>query len=176
MERIHSQRPLGICLILMAVVVSTSIAQPTNMGANQDSSRPSRPEFRYIILYTSIREFGSEQQRQVVVLLDDKAFSEDTLRKLAALLSKRYPEPDWMFAWIKTDLAQVRTPEETDLYGHIGSSGSTTPDTSDNYDVAVFMRNGEDQSVTYHTKPPRRDGRIVIKWSTDRPSGGKPSQ
>ncbi|HKV38212.1 MAG TPA: hypothetical protein VJX67_03285 [Blastocatellia bacterium] len=163
MERIHFERKLAICVIMIAGLAVASLAP--SVGAAQEDSRPSRPEFRYIILDSYVREIGFEQQRQVIVLLDDKAFSEDTLRKLAALLCKRYPRPDEMYAWIYTDLAQVRTPEETDYYGRSGDSGSTSPGASDNYDMAVLMRSGDDETVVYHTKPPRRDGRIVINWS-----------
>jgi hypothetical protein len=67
-------------------------------------------EFRYVIYRNEV----SDSSRRLYVLLDLAAFSEDTLKKLFDLLSKRFPTPEWLDVWVATSLQQARTPEEVD--------------------------------------------------------------
>jgi hypothetical protein len=177
-------RGVGMLLIMIGAAVAPSVAWPTVVIGGQDNSQAqvNRPEFHYVILDTWVRQIGSLNERHVIVLMDEKAFSEDNLKKLAALLSKRYPRPESLTAWIKTNLAQVRTPEELDLSGHSGGAGDygaggppqgqghtetskeQGPYESDNYPDAVLFR-GEDGSeeINYYTVNPPRDGKIIIQ-------------
>ena len=49
------------------------------------------------------------------MLLDPKSFSEENLKQLFALLSKRFPEPTELVVNVYTDLEDIMTPEEGDV-------------------------------------------------------------
>jgi hypothetical protein len=50
--------------------------------------------------------------RDLVVVLEEKAFNEKNLRELFTLLSKRFDDRPGLFISVTTSLAAVRTPEE----------------------------------------------------------------
>ena len=75
----------------------------SNPQADNNTKEHTTP-FRYIIFRNSVETRGSESaERTGQVLLDDNAFSEETLRTLLRLISRRYPRPDWMTVWVLTN-------------------------------------------------------------------------
>jgi len=57
----------------------------------------------------------TRKSRGVDVLLDPKSFSEENLKQLFAMLSKRFPEPAKLIVNVYTDLEDIMTPEEGDV-------------------------------------------------------------
>jgi hypothetical protein len=155
---------LIISIAFMGGLLATGIIS-TRTAVAQQPSEPFHSRFRYIILSTEVHAIGDQQMRGVEVLLDSTAFSEGNLKELFALLSKRYPEPQWMDASVLTSLEQVRTPEEFDLYGRAQFSGAKSyPLHYDDYDLAIFMRHGEDHFFRYTVRSirPERDMKTVV--------------
>ncbi len=72
--------------------------------------------FRYAIIVNDV-EGGDSPYRSISVLLDEVSFSNETLKKLFYLMSKRFPEPQRLEVWVKTSLWDVPTPEEADEGG-----------------------------------------------------------
>jgi hypothetical protein len=111
---------------------------------------------------------GEKGARNVQVLLDDAAFSENTLKELFSLLIKRYPEPDWIYVWVVTSLHQVATPEEADLPQL--SESNSNPD-YDKYHHAVLIKQGEDEFFRYFPNPPSAQMKTVVIRGIDSATG-----
>jgi hypothetical protein len=142
---------IGLCLSADARFVSG------NLTTHQEKPHPAPPKspFRYVITWNKITEGtrypegGSLRSRGVSVLLDAKSFSEETLRRLLELLSKRFPDPDELLVSVYTNLDDVRTPEEAETPA-TGSMDLTAP----KYAWAFYIRNSESEHFSYHTKDP----------------------
>jgi hypothetical protein len=140
--------PVLIAYFGGSYLLPLAIASPRPSQAQ--AKVPFRSDFRYIVLSTEVRSFGDVKVRGVVVLLDEAAFSEDNLRRLFELLSKRYPDPEWMDAHVLTSLEQVQTPEEHDVYGNASIQGGFGNLIRYNdFNRAIFFRYGEKQFFRY---------------------------
>ena len=65
--------------------------------------------FKYLILYESVdRDSGDPKARQLVIFLDERAYSKENLRKLFIYISNRYPAPENMFVSLETSWDRVR--------------------------------------------------------------------
>jgi hypothetical protein len=126
----------------------------------QKSEQTSK-EFRYVIISESVEDADDPDiaRRNVEVLLDERAFSEETLKRLFDLCSLRFPKPDWMFVWVSTNLKQVATPEERDLPSVSESKGNPE---SDKYHWAVLIRDGDNELFRYNPNPPSPEIKTVI--------------
>ena len=96
-----------IALTLLLAILSV----PPANSQDRASSHPNRSSFRYIIFNNGLLHNG----RLVLVLLDAKSFSEQHLRELFELISKRCPEPDELHVGVFTNLEQIPTPEEEEF-------------------------------------------------------------
>jgi len=128
----------------------------SNFTTHQEKPHPAPPSpFHYAITRNQITdgtrypEGGTARFRGVDVLLDAKSFSEETLRRLLELLSKRFPNPDELLVSVYTNLDDVRTPEEAEIPA-TGSVDLTAP----KYAWAFYIRNSETEHFSYHTKEP----------------------
>jgi hypothetical protein len=116
-EDIDMSSKIILNIVALGIIVTASLqassfkpASGFTGGTGQDLERS---EFRYLIVETSIdRGDPKVPVRIVTILLDEKSFSEDTLRKLYHLVSKRFPKPKSMKVWVYTSLDDVATPEE----------------------------------------------------------------
>src|SRR5436853_2128751 len=100
-------------------------------GDTQKMPNRFRSPFRYAIVGNEIvNPTGHPEDafRYVVILLDGKAFSEDTLRSLFKLVSSRFPAPRRLDVQVNTSLEQVETPEEHEQGKVSESSGDTNMD------------------------------------------------
>lgn len=99
-----------------------------------------------------------------MILLNDKAFSEPTLRELFKLLSGRFPIPNRLYVQVYTNLDQVETPEE-----HEQGKGSESPGdpNMDKYHWAFFIRSHDSELIRYNPKPPDRTMKTVILKGKD---------
>src|SRR5205085_5305609 len=105
----------GDFLLSVSGVVRASSLVP------QKKECPEAPKsaFRCAIVYNDeadYRSLGGDagKFRVVEVLLDSNSFSEDTLRQLFALLSKRFPTSGRLFLHVHTNLEDVYTPQEAE--------------------------------------------------------------
>jgi hypothetical protein len=118
--------------------------------------------FRYVIYSNKIVPVG----RNVDVLLDKEAFSEDTLKQLFYLVSKRFPEPGYLHVSVQTSLWQTETPEEQDV-GQISEQGEDPHYRQ--FPRAVLMRINGDELFRYSSdeEPPYRNLKTVILKGRD---------
>ena len=106
--------------VSLGVSVSGSLAAQTlaPQGDLKPCPEPPRTPFRYVITRDEVTEStyypqgGKFRTRGVNVLLDEKSFSESTLKQLFALISKRFPDPDGLRVTVYTNLEDMMTPEE----------------------------------------------------------------
>ena len=129
-----------LCLILVGFL--TSCAEHLFLSRAQEG-RPTashQSEFRYLIFRNGLLHDG----RLVFVLLDEKSFSERTLKVLFNLVSKRFPNPDELRIAVYTNLAQIPTPEEEDAEGALSPESKPRPDPSSirKDRIAVYTRLG----------------------------------
>ncbi|MBI3652974.1 MAG: hypothetical protein HY231_18260 [Acidobacteria bacterium] len=165
---------LIICLFLEFVF---SLANPR--GVLGDSAMMQdfdefgiKSEFRYIIVDSSInRDNPKEPVRVVTILLDEKSFSDDTLRKLYALVSKRLPRPKLMKIWVYTSMEQIATPEEEEnpVASHI-RTGKVGPD---KYYHAFMLRQDGNALFWYYNLDGTEIKTIIIKGKNPLLSKGK---
>jgi hypothetical protein len=120
-------------------------------------------EFRYIIVADTVGGYD-KPIRSVTVLLDETAFSENTLVKLFALLSKRFPEPQRLEVWVKTNLWQLDTPEEADM-PVISERGYDPHD--DLHPSALLMREDGNELFRYTPKAPYANMKTVVLKGKD---------
>ncbi len=125
-----------------------------------------RSPFRYAIIWDHVGEYGNypagptRKSRGVDVLLDPKSFSEENLKQLFALLSKRFPEPTELLVSVYTDLEDIMTPEEGDFIWENCTLdlAKLTP----KYPWAFYMRTSDSEHFTYHTKQPNEQPKQVV--------------
>lgn len=67
---------------------------------------------RYVIVYNEV--FDSKV-RWLDIVIDEKQFNEENLRKTFELIKKRFPEPFAMNIEIHTNLETIETPEEKEM-------------------------------------------------------------
>lgn len=126
--------------------------------------------FRYIIVANTREqyEFLSEPRRSVMILLDEKSFSEDNLRILFGLVSKRFPEPKKLYVDVVTNLEQLSTPEEQDRFTG-GVSGEPGDPDRNKYYWAVYFRNRHYEGFNYSPVNDKTDiKRVVIREHVER--------
>jgi len=116
--------------------------------------------FRYAVVHNEVAK--ALPVRQVWVLMEDKAFTEENLKSLFELVIKRFPEPYEMNIWVYTNLADVPTPEEADEGGM--SEVKDAPPLS-GAPTAVCVRNDKTEYINYFYPTPKgqEHGKIVIR-------------
>jgi|GEM_PF-3437244 len=126
-----------------------------------------RSSIRYAIVGNDVANITGDRKdarRFVGVLMDEKAFSEENLRSLFPLLSKRFPDPQRLTVHVFTSLEQVRTPEESDTGG---ISEGPSDFSLDNYHRALFIRDDGNELIRYSTELPVRGLRTVVLKGRD---------
>lgn len=163
---------LTLMTLLVAVYfclsVSGGVAAQT-LATQQDLKpcpEPPRSAFRYVITRSDITEGtyypqgGKFRARGVDVLLDEKSFSESTLRQLFALISKRFPDPAELRVSVYTSLEDMLTPEEGE---HVATNCTFDLD-SFKFPSAFYTRDGEREQFVYRNKEGGgTDKRIVLR-------------
>jgi len=141
---------LGISVFVMMILLQAdSWEQQKSKYRDWRSS-----EFRYLI-YANHANFDDPAkpiQRQVYLLLKEKAFSAANLKKLFALISRRFPQPDWLEVWVRTSLMQIGTPEEQDE-PLISESPYIDPH-EDEHPEALMIRIQDNEILRYTPSPP----------------------
>ncbi|MGH9949794.1 MAG: hypothetical protein ACRD6X_21710 [Pyrinomonadaceae bacterium] len=135
---------------MILVVASMSYAQNS---AIPNSTTNGKSDFRYVIVDNEVQE----NERIVQVLMDEKSFSEENLRKLFRLVSKRLPSPSVLRINVATSLDQLATPEEADQGWNSGETSRIT----ENHFWAIYLRSKDDEFFRYSPVNDRSDNRIV---------------
>lgn len=102
--------------ILLIVVLIVLVLVHSTAGRDSRDQDRGEPLFHYVIIKTDVMDTDqpSMATQSVVVLMDEKAFSEDNLKTLFALLSKRFIATPWLDVFVYTSLDQLDTPEQQD--------------------------------------------------------------
>lgn len=163
--RIQTVLIITICagLVFMSQMVAQTVVDGEGRHKTQTRREPNyRASFRYVIVYNEI--VGGEDDlreafRYVEVLLDERAFSEKTLKELFRLLSKRFREPKDMDVAVYTSLEQIDTPEERDA----GKISEAPEDPAlDQHPSAVLIRKGECEFFRYTPQAPSTEMKTVV--------------
>src|SRR5688572_28362400 len=141
MKYLGRQDSASFFVFVLLLLVSTGLGQ----GKRAESPSFQFSPFRYVIIENRIEKDDSETSRIVEVLLEERAFSEQNLRILFELLSKRFPTEDSLHVRVHTSLDQAPTPEERD---EGGTSGNPEPSRRKYY-WAVYVRSDYDEHFRY---------------------------
>ena len=119
-KRVKSITFARIVFLLLFVCAVSTQAQTPQFALSQQKAH-SRGDwrtspFRYLIFENVVQndDSGGSASRDVAILMEEKAFSVENLKKLYHLVSRRFPNPQLLNIWIETSLVQVPTPEEKD--------------------------------------------------------------
>ncbi|OLE51429.1 MAG: hypothetical protein AUG51_23330 [Acidobacteria bacterium 13_1_20CM_3_53_8] len=149
----------------------TFLAHPNATFARKSQNRSDHSPFRYVIVYNEVKvnnEESSYTRRDVEVLLDENAFSENTLKELFKLLSQRFPEPDGLTVDVYTSLEQIDTPEEHEGGRMFAESRTGTRRVSPEelnfrkHPSAVLMRQNGNELFRYTIRPNNLKLKTVI--------------
>ncbi|MGE0887740.1 MAG: hypothetical protein AB7P14_29820 [Blastocatellales bacterium] len=151
---------LSIKSMIVILTMVLAIYLPEHGRAKQ-IIQEGKPKFKYLIFRNALDEKKEVQhiRRTLGIFLEEKAFSEQNLKELYSLLSKRFPEPSWLEIWVYTDLNQVETPEEADT-----PKSSNTPDNLeiDRFYWAWIYSNKGNTFFRYNINPPNKQIKTVI--------------
>lgn len=133
-------------LSLVLVGILTDSAAGWSLSRTQEGQpiSSSRSEFRYLIFSNGLLH----DSRMVFVLLEEESFSEETLKKLFGLVSKRFPNPTELHVAVYSNLDQIPTPEEEDAEGSLSAEVPADPRTK-KHRTAVYVRRQGSESFTY---------------------------
>lgn len=161
---------LRVLLCIGFILATNSLAETGNkqLSASTNQDRPARSPFRYIIISNEVNNASDDPQnarRHVGVLLDERAFSVETLKELFNLVSIRFPQPDRLEVSVYTSLEQLSTPEERE--NRIWISGSNNNPSFDDYHRALFIRESGNELIRYSVNLPVRGLTTVILKGRD---------
>ena len=142
---------VGFCLYVSGSVTAQTL--PSHKDLKPCPESPQSP-FRYVITRSEITEGthypegGKFRARGVDVLLDEKSFSESTLKQLFALISKRFLDPAELHVSVYTSLDDMMTPEE----GEFIATNCTLDLAKLKFPPAFYTRDSERERFVYRSK------------------------
>jgi hypothetical protein len=165
---------LTTSLFVGLILASSSFMKMNSTHTLQSTDRQSyRSPFRYVITSNVVINSGKNPRdayRSVGILLDKNAFSEETLKGLFKLVSKRFPKPKDMEVWVSTNLEQIPTPEESEA----GAMSEAPDDPAlEKYPSALLIRKGSNELFRYTSNPPSPDMKTVVLRGGDPQSNQK---
>jgi hypothetical protein len=169
-------RIVNTTVIFLFVVTTFASSTSWHVCYGQNRERAYTSPFRYVIVHNEVivdEDEPSYTNRRVEVLLDEKAFSEKTLKQLLEFLVKRFPTPDSLTITVYTNLEQIDTPEERET-GRIfveSPTGRGKPTEEElmsrKYPSAVLMRQDGNELFRYTIKPNNLRLKTVILKGRD---------
>jgi hypothetical protein len=151
---------LVLCIVFLSTANGLATGNSCYGSQKLVKNKNKRAAFRYVIISNKVDNVDPNNSfRAVEVLLDEKAFSEENLKKLFLQVSKRYPEPEWLKIHVYTSLEQVPTPEESE---QPAISEDYDNPYNDKYHWAFFMREDGNEQFRYNPKPPDIDLKTVV--------------
>ena len=150
---------LSVKLLSSFLLVALAITPLRSQEAG--SAQDYRSNFRYLIVSNGLLHNG----RLVFALMDEKSFSEENLKELFRLISKRFPKPSELHVAVFTNLEQVQTPEEEDFYKALSPEIEIPTNVNvDRYPSAVYVRSKGKESFSFSVVSPRRvERKFIIK-------------
>ncbi len=117
------------------------------------------PKVRYIVVSNRLLHSG----RLVFVLVDEQSFSEQNLKEVFQLVSKRYPKPDQLWITVFTNLEQYPTPEEEDYMQLVPSDDSMPFITKgEKHPIANYSRLEGNEAFEYSRGDGQEKKRVVL--------------
>ena len=166
--KVRSDLHLLLCISFLLISNCLAVTGNRQMLHSTNQERSARSPFRYIIISNEVSNASDNSQnaqRHVGVLLEEKAFSEETLKELFKLVSTRCPQPDRLEVSIYTSLEQLDTPEERD--NRVWISGSNGNTSFDNYHRALFIRQNGNELIRHSVSLPVRGLTTIILKGRD---------
>lgn len=155
-------RLITVTLTLLAVPLAI-----LSQDEDAHNPRPSKPSpFRYVIVadVTDLQKYINKGPgyRDVVVVMEEKAFNERNLTELFGWLSKRFDDRPGLRVSVTTSMEAVRTPEE---YDQISLGGGLNEKRYD-FPHAFYSHNGYGGQFWYGIpgKIDRKD--VILKPAT----------
>jgi hypothetical protein len=157
------QSKIIVVLVILVLILSGSgstIARNDRSEVTAQFRLRTSSSFRYAIVRNEVAK--ALPTRQVWVLMEERAFTEENLKSLYQLVIKRYPEPYDLNIWVYTKLEDVPTPEEAEEGGM--SEVKDSPALS-GAPTAVCVRNERTEYINYFYPAPKGQarGKIVIR-------------
>jgi hypothetical protein len=170
-EGVIVTRTVLICSLLAGGLITPSgqVAGPQAKEAHSYPMSVLRPvSFNYLI-YSDKLVWPEEPlrcRRDLYVLMDENAFSEDNLKELFGVLSDAFPDPSRLRVMVHTSLEQVRP------LGPIGVSEQRDPPNAYKHHLAGYSRIDGNEYFRYIAHPPEGKWTTVVIKGVD-PSGEK---
>ena len=154
-------KAVSAILALVLTVSGSVIASNDRVEVAAQYRLRTSSSFRYAIVRNEVAK--TLPVRQVWVLMEERAFTEENLKSLYQLVLKRFPEPFQMDIWVYTSLQDVPTPEEAD--DDVGMSEVRDAPPLSGAPTAVCVRNDMTEYVNYFYPTPKGQahGKIVIR-------------
>ena len=157
----HKTRAELVILVFILTLSGSMVSINGKAEAAAQYRTHTSSSFRYAIVHNELAK--ALPARQVRVLTEEKAFTEENLKSLYQLVAKRYPEPYYLNLWVYTSLQDVPTPEEAD--GDKGMSEVKDAPPLSGAPTAVCVRNDATEYINYYYPTPKgqEHGKIVIR-------------
>jgi hypothetical protein len=154
------QKKVGVFIVTLILTLNGSITANASHGKLTPPYDLPRSPFRYAIIGNEVAK--ARPVRQVGILMEEGAFTEENLRVVYQLIVKRFPKPYQMNVWVYTSLIDVPTPEETDAGGQ---SEMKNPPPESGRPTAVCVRNYYNEYINYYYPTPTGQGKgeIVLR-------------
>ncbi|MBX7173976.1 MAG: hypothetical protein K1X72_23600 [Pyrinomonadaceae bacterium] len=135
-----------LMLIFFLLLIQIAIGQSNSRAEDNCNDEI---KFHYLVVWnkTSKERKINERSREVIVFLDEKAFSEDNLKLLFTHLSKKYPLPNSLDITVETNWEKIPIPNDCE---GTGISEQPASKDADDYHWATFFRQGNRKFFRYN--------------------------
>ena len=163
----QSRTVLGMIISILLGAIPGSAFRPSEYLTQQArrSLPPVHTNLRYVIVTNRLLHSG----RLVFILLDKQSFSEQNLREVFRLVSKRFPKPDQLWITAFTSLEQLPTPEEEDYMVSAPEDSLPFYGDVDKYPSANYTRLKGSESFIYSMGDGQQKKTVVISEKTTSP-------
>jgi len=146
--------------VLLLISLSTSVVESKPSGQQE-------VDFRYVIAMNRIQDKDTPEfaNRYLIILMDEKAFTEENLEKLSRHILKKYPKPHELMADICTNIEQVPTPEEMRMPKMSAGRGRAN---LYKYNRALLKRFEDNEYFRYTPQPGANRMKSVVIKGIDR--------
>jgi hypothetical protein len=135
-------------LVLMMTLSCVAFSQARRV---REPSCETEPPFHYLIVQNALSDDKrmSDRHREMIVFLDETAFSEENLRLLFVHLAMKYPFPKILDVTVETKWNRIPNPYACPGSG-VAESEQPYSDDQFGYHWSLFMRRGKDEIFRYN--------------------------
>jgi hypothetical protein len=134
-------------LVLATIRPATLEARGKPVCDNESGPRE-KFDIPFLIFGDDLIDFGTgECLRKVRVMMDEKAFSEEAVRRLSAYISESFVKPRYMHVFFYTSVEQV------DPFGPANISTAAPPDGYSKHHRGIYIRTENDELIRITEKP-----------------------